>query len=88
MRGPISKLFISPKATIKEAMQTIHRAASYKLPVGITLVVESGKLTGVVTDGDIRKAIIEGAKLSQTVDKIMVKEPITVDGGLSPEETN
>lgn len=87
MKSSIKNLFIKSNSTIREAMQTITSAAQLKLPVGITLVMDDNeRLIGTVTDGDIRRALVKGLELSETVDKIMARDPITVDEDLTIDE--
>jgi len=87
VRKTIKDLFIHPKTSIQEAMRIITKAASLRLPVGIVLVVDKQeKLIGVVTDGDIRKALVKGISLNDPVKSIMTIDPITVDDELSSDE--
>lgn len=87
MKSSIKNLFISSNATIREAMQTITKAPHLKLPTGITLVIDDNdRLIGTVTDGDIRRALVKGISFNETVDKIMAKDPITVDDSLAVDE--
>ena len=87
MRRSIESLFVKQDATILHAMQTITHAVPMKLPLGIVCVVDdSKKLMGVVTDGDIRKALVKKFTLEDKVEEIMVREPITVDEGLTLDE--
>jgi perosamine synthetase len=43
-----------------------------------TVVDEDGRLLGVVTDGDIRRAILGGRDLDEQVDSIMTRSPVTI----------
>lgn len=46
----------------------------------MALVVDkSNKLIGIVTDGDVRRAILKGIALDDTVNKIMNCHPIMVN---------
>lgn len=70
----ISKLFASPEQSIKEVMKVIDTGA-----MGIAFVVDKeSKLQGVVTDGDIRRAILKGIGLDEPAHKIMNKDPFYV----------
>ncbi len=63
----ISKLFIYPNNTIKEAMEVIEKGSK-----GIALVIDEKKrLIGTVTDGDIRRAILRGLALENSIETIM-----------------
>ena len=62
---------ISPDGTVVEAMQRIDRNAR-----GILFVTnEQQKLLGVVTDGDIRRWLINTGELKASVSKLMNTEP-------------
>lgn len=76
------KVVISPDTTIKEALSVIDREA---LRVAI-VVLECTKLVGVVTDGDIRRGILTGVELSDTVDKIMNKTPVVAQDTVSTSQ--
>lgn len=62
---------ISPDSTVVEAMQHIDRNAK-----GILFVVDGNqKLTGVVTDGDIRRWLIKNGDLQAQIQKFMTRSP-------------
>jgi dTDP-glucose pyrophosphorylase len=66
-------VFLSPNNTIEEAIRVLDSE-----PYKIILVVNSKDvLLGTLTDGDIRRAIINHKKLSDCVKEIMTKNPIT-----------
>jgi dTDP-glucose pyrophosphorylase len=53
----------------------------------IVLVVDAdGRLAGVVTDGDIRRAMLRGATLDAKVDEIVNRAPLVGPAGLSAPE--
>lgn len=80
----IEKVMLDPGTTLRQAMEVIDRAPHVGAPSGIALVVDgSRKLLGVVTDGDLRRAILEGLELNVSVDKIMTKRPVTIGQELS-----
>jgi dTDP-glucose pyrophosphorylase len=63
--------FLGPEATIREAVQRIDRGASQT-----ALVVDGEhRLLGVVTDGDVRRAILRDVTLDSAVAGIMSTEP-------------
>ncbi len=58
-----------------------------RVNTGIAFVVDEGnRLIGVVTDGDIRRAILEGVDLESSVEGLMTKDPVVVRDGSSDEE--
>lgn len=67
--------------TISLSMSTPIREAIHVIDNGslqIALVVdEDKKLLGTITDGDIRRSILKGLELDDTVDKIMHRGPAT-----------
>jgi len=63
------KYFISSTSSIKEAMLVIDQNASQ-----VALVVDAERLQGIITDGDIRRALLRGQTLDQPVKMIMQKK--------------
>lgn len=82
-------MLVSPSATIREAMSCIDQNAK-----GIALVVdEEHRLMGTITDGDIRRAILEGVDLVSSAEKLLdgrsrtpYPEPITAPTDASDAE--
>jgi len=65
-------LLVNKNSSIKETMRIIDRNG-----LGIAFVVDGKKkLFGVVTDGDIRRAILKGANIENPVEEITNKSPI------------
>ena len=55
--------------------------------LGIALVINKDKkLFGVVTDGDIRRAILKGININKKVEEITNNNPITIEDGKKREE--
>jgi dTDP-glucose pyrophosphorylase len=76
------KTLIAPSATILEAIRVIDTAA-----LQIALVVdENGLLLGVITDGDVRKAILNGTSLNNQAHVIMNRDFTTVNTLANREE--
>ncbi|MPL68886.1 Glucose-1-phosphate adenylyltransferase [bioreactor metagenome] len=70
---------VSAESTIRDTMKRIDESA-----LQIALVVdEENKLLGVVTDGDIRRAILHNDSLDRSVVDIMSTNPITVHSNRS-----
>lgn len=76
----IDKLLVKTSDTIKQTMRAIDQAA-----LGIAFIVDNQKkLCGVVTDGDIRRAILNGTSIDETpIEIIMKKNPVVVRKGWS-----
>ena len=68
--------------TLREALVALQDGG-----VGIALVVDSDlKLQGAITDGDIRRALLDGASLAEGVIGFFKKEVVTVEIGSSRAE--
>ncbi len=84
MHTSISKLFVKATDTLQTVMNRMNsmRSDDASLPRGIALIVDDEKkLSGIVTDGDVRREFSKGTPASTPVSKIMTKKPgtITVD---------
>lgn len=71
MKQHWQQVLIRPEATLLDTIEIIDRAA-----LQIALVIDRDeRLVGVVTDGDIRRALIRGLSLQQPVQEVMNKRP-------------
>lgn len=89
MNRRIQSILIRPEVSIKEAMRVINESVHQDPPApgGIALVVsEKGTLAGVLTDGDIRRALLSGRDLDEPVSGIMNHAPVTVSSGLGADQ--
>jgi dTDP-glucose pyrophosphorylase len=66
----LKSLFIPAKTSIKHAMQKLNETAEKILFV----VDEHNRLLGTVTDGDIRRSIINGLGFEDAIESVMYKE--------------
>ncbi len=67
------KTLISPYASIRRALEIIDSGS-----VKIALIVDDNqKLLGTLTDGDIRRAILSGKGLDDSIEPIYYRKPIT-----------
>jgi len=64
-------IILSPKSTIKEALIKIDTGA---MQIGL-VVDENEKLIGTLTDGDIRRGLINNLELNDTIETIIFKTP-------------
>ncbi len=72
------KALLPNNATIEEAMASINDSG-----LGIALIVDiSLRLVGVVTDGDLRRAVLARRALSAPVLSVMNRTPVTVERGV------
>ena len=75
------EILLRPGASVRDAM-----GAMTKSRVGFAVVAErSGRLLGVVTDIDVRRALLHGAELSSPVERAMNRKPIVAPEGTAPE---
>ena len=68
-------ILVSPSATIQDVLKVIDKEG-----LQLALVTDNdGNLLGTVTDGDIRRALINNMPLNASVADIMFREPTTVE---------
>ncbi len=76
------KCLVGSKVSLMEAMKVLNEGA-----MQIALVVEeNGRLQGVVTDGDVRRALLQGLSVNDSVLKVMNSSPTVVQLGESREK--
>ena len=73
---------ISKDALIRDALQAITNSGSYLACV----VEEDRSLVGVVTDSDIRRALLRGIGILDSVSKVVVRDPVVAQSSLSSRE--
>ncbi len=67
----IAELCITPLASVREAMQRIDKTGQ-----GIALIVDDdGRLITTVTDGDVRRAILDGVNMDLSVQELLERRP-------------
>jgi len=77
MSVSLSVLCISPDQTIRDAITAINRIA-----LGIVLVTDTdSRLLGTITDGDIRRTVLDGVDLDMQIRDLLARKP----GSLYPE---
>ncbi len=75
----INELKLNSHSTIEEALSVIGRE---RVRLGI-IVDENDQLLGVITDSDIRKALIDGKSLKDSIWDIFTRNPIVVKENVS-----
>ncbi len=76
------KILVSPSTTIQEVLKVIDNAA-----LKLALVVDKeNHLLGTVSDGDIRRSLIDGKPLLTSISEIMFTSPTTVNFETSRDE--
>lgn len=75
----IERMLINPESTIREAMLALNENKENGNTHGIVISLNGdGSIRGVLTDGDIRRALLNGVTLDNKVDNILIRDPITV----------
>ena len=73
--------------TVRQAMDVISNAVVAGAPTGMVLITDDdGVLIGLVTDGDIRRGLLAGIGMDDSVERIMITDPVTMPAALAPEE--
>ena len=78
--GLLSKVLISPDETITTAIARLDQAGTGALLLG----GDDARLFGILTDGDIRRAILRNESLEQPCGNIASRNPVTVTPDTPP----
>lgn len=78
---PIDKVKLHRHSTIKEALEIINEGS-----LRIAVVCDGKKLVGVVADADLRRAFLKGLLLSDSIESITTRNPITAHVNDSSEK--
>ena len=83
MKEKIKKITADSTGTIRKVLQAIDRGG-----LGIALLVEPGskKFVGLITDGDVRRALLKGLGLESSASRIHHPETITATVDMSMDE--
>ncbi|MBR8842645.1 nucleotidyltransferase family protein [Pseudoalteromonas sp. JC3] len=65
---------LSASALMRDAIKILNNSS-----IKLVTVVDKGRLLGVITDGDIRRAILDFKSLETPLTEIMCREPITAN---------
>lgn len=69
----LREILLEPGATLRSAIERIDAGA-----MEIALLVDrADRLLGTITDGDVRRALLDGARLEDSVEPIVHRDPIT-----------
>jgi nucleoside-diphosphate-sugar epimerase len=71
MVNSVSDLIVDVSAPLRDVMQKIDNAGE-----GIAFAVDDDVLAGVVTDGDIRRGILNGVGLDESIAEVLNEDPI------------
>lgn len=73
---------VPPTAKLQDAMKAMTLAR-----LGIVLIVDARRrLLGVLTDIDIRRALLKSQKMDVAVSKVMTSQPVTIAAGMTQAE--
>ena len=79
MNNSWEKALLSKDNTIREALECINKVA---IKIGL-VATEDFELLGVVTDGDIRRGLLKGLTLNDTVENVMNNTPTVMPSNTS-----
>jgi perosamine synthetase len=82
-RKKIEDMCISLGHSIKEAMAVISRGG---IATAFIVDEKTRKFQGLITDGDIRRAILKGATLETKIDLVQRPKPTTATTAMAPHE--
>jgi len=68
------KFFISPESTIRDTFSQFKAVG-----INCLVVVQKSKFLGTITDGDIRKALLDNGNMRTSIDKIYQKNAFSVN---------
>ncbi len=69
-----------PSINVKSSLEDAIKEITNK-KVGFTSIVdEKNKLVGILTDGDLRRAILNKKNIESSIEDCMTKAPITLNG--------
>ena len=78
----LDSVIINPSTSIAEAIARLNEAGTGAL----ALCSGMRMLEGLLTDGDIRRAILQGISLETACEKIASRKPVCVCGSVAPSE--
>ncbi|HEX6534320.1 MAG TPA: nucleotidyltransferase family protein [Gemmatimonadaceae bacterium] len=81
-RDRLDAVLISPEATIARAVERLERAGT-----GALLVCDrERRLIGLLTDGDVRRAILAGVSFDRACVEVAKREPVVATADVTPAE--
>lgn len=73
-----TRTFVRPDASLRDVLATIDAAT-----LQVALVVdEATRLLGIITDGDVRRALLRGVDLTARAEDVMTRRPVTASPDL------
>lgn len=81
------KVLVKKETSIREAIGMMASSDANKHIAGVVVVIDDDmRVTGIVTDGDVRRGLGKNISLDQSVSLIAHPSPITVKAGLSHQQ--
>jgi dTDP-glucose pyrophosphorylase len=78
----LTHVMVREGVTLRQALEAMTKSGKQ-----IVLVVDvDQRLVGVITDGDVRRAMLRGASLDAKVEDVVNRKPLTFPAGLPPAE--
>lgn len=78
----VSRLIVGEGTRLREVLEVMTANGKQ-----VALVADpDGRLMGLVTDGDLRKAMLRGASLEAKIDEVMNRRPLTAPAGTGRDE--
>jgi dTDP-glucose pyrophosphorylase len=78
----LAKVLVPPWASVRAVLESMTAGAKQ-----VALVVDEGsRLLGLVTDGDLRKALLRGASLESKIEEVMNRRPLTAEPSIGAEQ--
>ncbi len=74
----IERLLLKPDATIRDALLAMESPEGEQHAGFVAVVDDSRRLLGVVTNGDVRRAMLRGLALDARIDSIATQDPLVV----------
>ena len=87
MTNKFENYLVDKNDTISKVLKVFQYSSDNSLPTGIAVIVNKEKqVTGVISEGDIRRSIIGGKDINDKIDGIYEKNPICLNYKLSYQE--
>ena len=87
MNKKIEKYHVNSHDTIEKVLKVFQYTSDNRMPTGIAVVVDSNKnVVGVISEGDIRRALLKNSNIDSQISHIYQSNPITFNDKLSFSE--
>jgi dTDP-glucose pyrophosphorylase len=69
----VADFSVKPTDTLRAAIERIEASGR-----GVAVVLKGGRVTGTVTDAQVRRAVLAGRTLDDPVESVMTRKPVTI----------